>query len=135
MKIKSEEEYETALKEVSDLLEDLPQQSEVTEVEKRLEDLVSAIELWEDVHHPVGPPTPSDSVEFHYDRVKNYLNPLIAVVGEHPECKWRVRPMTENEKSRPGTRNRTFVLEMEGVDLYATGPEVVEFFDWLLNLG
>lgn len=136
MRIESEEEYEAALREIAGLLQltDTEVDPATEEELARLETLVDAIGAWEDEHHPIEPPPLEASILFHQDRVLGYSNHLIAVVEEHPECSWSVRQPTEEElSSHEGYKPLEFVLDMEGINLYATKPEIEEFFEWLVH--
>lgn len=134
MRIETEEEYDAAFRELNDIMGfDVPLDSVVEATEEeldRLEELVTAIDAYEQSQHPIEPPSTAASVEYHYDRVRGTrLNPLIAVAGIHPDCAWVLRKATPEEKAKKGSLD--YVLGLEGVDLYATAGEALEFLEWL----
>lgn len=62
-------------------------------------------------------------------------NSIIQLVSLCPEVKWRIRPLTEDEKTiirsnNPDHPEMVYALELPGHRIWATQKEILEFFGW-----
>lgn len=76
IKIESKEEYERYTLEMYDLMDvlcDPERKSETAELEKHLDDLVDAIEEYENIHYPINPPSEESLKEFREDQERENL--------------------------------------------------------------
>lgn len=65
--IRNETDYETALREIADLMESEPEHG--SDSFDKLDILVTLVEAYEAEHHPVGPADSVETIRFHLDRL------------------------------------------------------------------
>lgn len=86
--IRTEAEYDAALARISELMDALSgPQGQVTDESHpdrvELEFLVSKVELYEDEHYPIDPPSPSAAIEFHIDQTGTAPTDLPPLIEKH----------------------------------------------------
>ena len=84
--IRTEEEYETALNRMSELMDILsPPEGQIEDENHpariELELLSDLIEAYEDEHYPIGLPSPVGAIEFNLDRLGLTECDLIPIIG------------------------------------------------------
>lgn len=65
--IRSEQDYEAAVREIARLMEAAPREG--TEAFDKLDVLATLVEAYERENHPVGSATPVETIRFHLDRL------------------------------------------------------------------
>src|ERR1035437_10256303 len=74
--IKSEEDYETALKRIESLMGS-EGEADITE----LEVLSTLVDVYEQEHHPISPPDPIEAVRFRMEQASLTARDLIPILG------------------------------------------------------
>ena len=90
--IRTEEEYETALNRMSELMDILsPPEGQIEDENHpariELELLSDLIEAYEDEHYPIALPSPVGAIEFNLDRLGLAERDLIPAIGSHSEVR------------------------------------------------
>ncbi len=76
--IKSEVDYENALRRVEKLWNPLPDTAE----EDELQVLVTLVEAYEEEHYPIDLPSPIDAIKFRLDQMGQDYRALIGIIGQ-----------------------------------------------------
>lgn len=90
--IRTEEEYETALNRMSELMDVLsPQEGRIEDenhpARTELELLSDLIEAYEDEHYPMRLPSPGGAIEFNMERLGLTERNLIPIIGSRSKVK------------------------------------------------
>jgi HTH-type transcriptional regulator/antitoxin HigA len=75
--IKTEQDYEQAMKRLEVIFDALPNTKEGDE----LEILSMLIEKYEDEHYPIGPPDPIEAIKFRMEQMNFSQNELAQIIG------------------------------------------------------
>lgn len=75
--IKTEKDYEAALK----LIEELWEAEEGTDEGDRLDIMITLVDAYEKVNHPIYPPDPVAAIEFHMDQNELSRSDLESYIG------------------------------------------------------
>ena len=100
--IKTEADYETALKEIEHLWDARPNTPE----SDRLEVLVTLVQAYEDKHHPILPPDPIEAIKYHMESrglSRQDLEPYIGSRARVSEILNRKRRLSLNMIRKLGT--------------------------------
>jgi HTH-type transcriptional regulator/antitoxin HigA len=76
--IKSEVDYENALRRVEKLWNPVPDSPE----EDELQVLVTLVEAYEEENYPIDLPSPIDAIKFHLDQMGQDYRALIGIIGQ-----------------------------------------------------
>jgi len=91
--IKTEADYETALAEVERLWE----AEEGTPAGDKLDVLITLVEKWEELHHPIGPPDPVEAILFYMEQkglTRKDLEPFLGQRSRVADVLNRKRPLS-----------------------------------------
>lgn len=66
------------------------------------------------------------------DKERRLSNSIVLLLQAHPECDWKLRPATEEEKATAGLNQQIdFSIELEGATLYMSKEEAKEVLDYV----
>ena len=75
--IKSEEDYEMALSRIEQLMDAKPDTAEMDELEL----LTALVEMYEERHYPIAPPTPIDAIKFRMEQLGLQQKDMVPFIG------------------------------------------------------